>query len=316
MSIRGMRATSARCAGCCERYSDRMRTRTLAVAVLCLAVLLTAPRPSAAWGFEAHRYIMARAIALLPEAIRPFFMRHERAIVEHVIDPDLWRTAGWEAEPPRHFLDMDAYGAPPFPDLPRDYDAAVKRYGEAFVTRNGLLPWRTAEMYGKLVEAFTQKSGYSRENIKFFSSVLTHYISDAHVPFHAVLNYDGQLTRQWGIHARFESELFERFRGRLGVDPKPIVPAGNTRDLTFEVLTASFALTPQILEADLAAVDGRDEYDDEYYTMFFGRTRGILERRLAESITMSASLIAAAWQEAGRPALPVEAPRPVRKVRR
>lgn len=293
-----------------------MRTRGLRVAILCLAALLAAPRPSAAWGFEAHRYIMARAIALLPDAIRPFFTRHERAVVEHAIDPDLWRTAGWEAEPPRHFLDMDAYGEPPFPELPRDYDAAVKRYGKELVTKNGLLPWRTAEVYAKLVEAFTQESSFSRENIKFFSSVLTHYISDAHVPFHAVLNYDGQLTRQWGIHSRFETELFERYRGRLGVDPKPVVPVGNARDLTFDVLAASFALTPQILEADLAAVAGRDDYDDGYFTIFFGRTRGILERRLAESITMSASLIAAAWREAGELALPAETPRTVRKVRR
>ena len=39
-----------------------------------------------------------------------------------------------------------------------------------------------------------QQAPYSRDNIKFFSSVLAHYVADAHVPFHAALNYDGQLT--------------------------------------------------------------------------------------------------------------------------
>ncbi|MGH9373303.1 MAG: hypothetical protein ACRD15_17420, partial [Vicinamibacterales bacterium] len=135
-----------------------------------LTAAVAAPRPALAWGFEAHRFIMARVIPLLPAEIRPFFKRYETAIVEHVIDPDLWRTAGWDAEPPRHFVDMDAYGAHPFTALPRDYDEAVKRYGQEFVTRNGLLPWRAAEFHAKLVEAFTQKAGYSRENIKFFSS--------------------------------------------------------------------------------------------------------------------------------------------------
>ena len=78
--------------------------------------------------------------------------------------------------------------------------------------KNGTLPWRTEEIYKKLVEAFQQKAGYSRDNIKFFSAIIAHYVGDAHVPFHAALNYDGQLTQQWGIHARFESELFERYR--------------------------------------------------------------------------------------------------------
>jgi hypothetical protein len=290
----------------------RNRLSVLLLTVCCVVM----PRPAAAWGFEAHKFIMARVIPLLPAEIRPFFRKYETTIVEHVIDPDLWRTAGWEEESPRHFVDMDAYGPYPFTELPRDYDQAVSRYGRDFVTKNGLLPWRSAEIYGKLVEAFTQKTSYPRENIKFFSSVLTHYVSDAHVPFHAVLNHDGQLTGQVGIHARFESELFERNRAKLRVIPKPIATVGPVRDFVFETLATSFTLAQPILDADKEAVDGRELYDDQYFTMFFSKARPILERRLAESITASASLIAAAWIEAGRPALPLEVPRIERKVRR
>lgn len=290
-----------------------MRARLI---VLLVVAVIATPRPASAWGFEAHKYIMARAIALLPAEIRPFFQRYETTIVEHVIDPDLWRTAGWEEEPPRHFLDLDAYGPYPFANLPRDYTEAVQRHGRDFVEKTGLLPWRTAEMYSKLVEAFTQKAGYSRDNIKFFSSVLTHYVSDGHVPFHAVVNYDGQLTGQHGIHSRFETELFERYRATLRVVPKPVVPISHPRDFIFETLIASFPLTQTVLDADKAAVAGRELYDDRYFTMFFGKVRPILERRLAESITGSASMITAAWIDAGRPALPLEQPRTPRKVRR
>jgi hypothetical protein len=255
-------------------------------------------------------------IPLLPAQIRPFFVKYQTTIVEHVIDPDLWRTAGWEQEPPRHFLDMDAYGPYPFPNFPRDQDEAIKRYGADFVTKNGLVPWRTAEIYQKLVDAFRQQAPYSRDNIKFFSSVLTHYVSDAHVPFHAVLNYDGQLTGQYGIHSRFETELFERYRGALRVLPKPVYPIANARDFIFDALIASFPLAQTALDADKAAVAGRELYDDQYFTLFFGKMRPVLERRLADSITGSASMIAAAWAEAGRPALPLDQPRTARKVRR
>ena len=41
----------------------------------------------------------------------------------------------------------------------------MNRYGREFVDKNGTLPWRTEEIYKKLVDAFTQKSPYSRDNI-------------------------------------------------------------------------------------------------------------------------------------------------------
>ncbi len=199
------------------RYSEAMRRLA---GVLIFLTVLAAPRPAAAWGFDGHKYIMAAVIPRLPAAIRPFFVANQTAIVEHAIDPDLWRTAGWEQEPPRHFVDMDAYGSYPFSDLPHlEADEAVAKHGRAFVDKNGTLPWRAEEIYGKLVEAFRQTSPYARENIKFFSSVLAHYVSDAHVPFHAALNYDGQITRQCGIHSRFESELFQRYRSHLVIGP-------------------------------------------------------------------------------------------------
>jgi hypothetical protein len=290
--------------------------RKITGVVICLFIVACMPRPAAAWGFEAHKFIMARAIPLLPREIRPYFEKYEASIVEHAIDPDLWRTAGWLEEPPRHFVDMDAYGPYPFTAMPHVYDEAVKRYGLEFVLKNGTLPWRSEEIYGKLVEAFTQKAGYSRENIRFFSSVIAHYVADAHVPFHASLNYDGQLTGQWGIHSRFEAELFEQYRSTLTISPRPAAPIANTREFIFETLTASFPLVRTLLDADKAAIAGRDAYDDTYFTLFFSKARPILERRLSDSITGVASVITAAWVEAGRPAVPLDVTRPPRKVRR
>ena len=290
-----------------------MRRLVLATAVLtCLAM----PASADAWGFEVHRYIMARAIPLLPPEIRPFFEAYRTTIVEHAIDPDLWRTAGWEQEPPRHFVDMDAYGPYPFTKMPREYGEAVQRYGRDFVEKNGTLPWRSEEIYRKLVEAFGQRAPYARENIKFFSSVIAHYGSDAHVPFHAALNYDGQLTGQWGIHSRFETELFLRYEKQLKIVPGALVSVPDSRTFIFDTLVASFPFVQQILDADRAAVEGRELYDTEYFDRFFGKVQPILERRLAESIASTASLIAAAWIEAGRPALPVAETRTPRKVRR
>ena len=288
------------------------------VTVTLLAILiLVAPRPAQAWGFEAHKYILGRAIAALPPEIRPFFERYRVTIVEHSVDPDLWRNVGWEAEEgPRHFVDMDAYGPYPFTALPRVYEEAVKQRGEEFVKKYGLLPWRAQEMQNKLAEAFQLKQTYSRDNIKLFSSVVGHYLSDAQVPFHAALNHDGQLTGQWGIHSRFESELFERYRDKLQPPSKPLVRIDNLRDYTFDALVRSYSHVQAILDADKAAVAGREIYDDGYFEIMFQKLKPILEDRLAESVVAVASAITTAWEQAGKPALPPDKPREPRKVRR
>ena len=289
--------------------------RKAVIATIALAVLLL-PRPAAAWGFEAHKYILTHAIKLLPVEIRPYFEKNRDVFVERAIDPDLWRNAGYEQESPNHFVDMDAYGPHPFKDLPHDYDAAVKKYGQEFVTKNGKLPWRTEEMYQKLVEAFAQKAAYSRDNIKYFAAWVGHYAGDAHVPFHAALNHDGQLTFQHGLHSRFETELFERYRDKLNVSAGPVVTVKSPREFMFDSLTASFTFVQTILDADKAAIAGRDVYDDQYFTMFFSKAQPVLEKRLADSIKATASLITAAWIDAGKPPLPLESPRVPRKVRR
>jgi hypothetical protein len=298
------------------KYSSRMR-RQAAAATAALVLLLPAPAVQA-WGFSAHKFITDRAIDLLPQEIRPFFDKYRVTIVEHSIDPDTYRTVGWVAESPRHFLDMDAWGPFPFTAIPHDYKEAVAKRGEAFVLKNGTLPWRAEDMYDRLVESFRQvdRAPYARDNIKLFSSVLSHYVEDSFQPLHANVNYDGQLTGQNGIHSRFETELFERYSARLHVTPAPLPVVRDLREFVFATLADSFQLTEPILAADRAAIDGRDEYDDAYFEAFFAKTQPLLERRLGQTIAGVAAAITTAWTEAGKPAVPPDAPpRPPRKKR-
>jgi hypothetical protein len=293
--------------------------KALPVALAALVLSMFRPAPLTAWGFNGHRFITERAIELLPPEIRPFFQASKVAIVEHSIDPDTYRTMGFTEEPPRHFLDMDAYGPFPFKNLPRDFKEAVAVRGQDFVIKNGTVPWRTEDVYGLLRTAFTELStvGYARENVKLFSSVIAHYVGDSHQPFHAAVNYDGQVTNQQGIHARFETELFDRYRDRLRIAPAPAARIPNVRDFMFTTLTDSFTQVDAILAADLEAVKGRTVYDDGYFAVMFEKTGPIMEKRMSAAITGVASMIMTAWIEAGRPALPVEAPpRPPRPIRR
>ena len=295
-----------------------MRKTSIVTALLFAAMLRASP--AFAWGTVAHRYIMTRAIDLLPRELQPFFTHYRDEIVVRVIDPDLWRSAGWDDDP-NHFLDFGAreFGAFPFADLPRDYDAALEKFGRATLTRLGLLPWRLSEQFGNLrraFEGFTRDLPYAPGDVVLFAAVASHYIQDAHQPFHASINYDGQLTGNHGIHARFERDLFERFQSRLSVKPAPPSATAHARDAAFSALLSSYPLVDAILKADSAAVAGKEVYDDDYFEKLFVAVQPILERRIAESITATASLILGAWEAGGRPALKLQGSRPLEKVRK
>jgi hypothetical protein len=293
--------------------------KVLPLALLALALSAARPAHLGAWGFSGHKFITERAIDLLPPEIRPFFLKFKTTVVEHSIDPDTYRTMGWMEEPPRHFLDMDAYGPFPFKDLPHDYAEAVARRGAEFVTKNGVVAWRAQEIYVQLRDAFKQLStqGYARDNVKLFSSVLAHYTGDSFQPLHAAVNYDGRDTGQIGIHSRFETELFDRYRDKLKIAPAPVMPIPDPREFFFANLADSFSFVDAILASDREAIQGREFYDDAYFAKLYEKSGPIMEKRISGAITGTASLITQAWIDAGKPALSVDEPaRPPRPIRR
>jgi hypothetical protein len=280
-----------------------------AVIVVALLLVVAVPRPAHAWGFSAHKFIVDRAIALLPAEIRPLFEQHRSEVVERAIDPDTWIIAGWEEERPHHFVDMDTpgFGQYPFNELPRDYTTALAKFGAAKMRDAGTLPWTTESVYGSLrraFEAYPRRGNFGPNahlDVILFSAWLAHYVSDAHVPLHGVVNYDGQLTQQWGVHTRWEATLFERYLNQLSLAPKPTAPIKDPRAFVFNALLQDYQLAQTVLKSDRDAIGNRDLYDDAYYQSFFAANKSIMEQRLNDAISAVAAMIAGAWEAAGRP---------------
>ena len=297
-----------------------------AIAVfLGLVALFFVPVSLDAWGMDVHRWITSRAIEGLPPELKPYFAERSAFIIEHSADPDLWRIVGLKGdlgdEDPNHFLDIDGLDGPrPFAHVPRDWSAYVAKYGVDRTNKAGRLPWRAEEIYNIIVARFKDvaKGGqpYAAENAVYASAVLAHYIEDAHQPFHAVINYDGQATNQRGIHSRFETELVLRNKTTLKLAPVTLRPVSNVKDFVFDRIIESEALVERVLAADKAATTGREFYDDAYYAEFLKGSREILERRLSESASGVASVIVAAWTEAGKPAMPPKTPAEPVRIRR
>lgn len=293
----------------------RIAVSTLAGLVL---LILTSAAPSA-WGFDVHRFITNAALDELPAAIRPYYQKHRAFITEHSIDPDLMRTYGVETEEPNHFMDMDAIAPDPFTGIPHEEAEYIRKLGAEKAREYGRVPWRAEEVYNRLVAEFRkpeQNQRMSTNNINALSAALAHYVEDAHVPFHAAVNYDGQATNQRGIHGRFESELFNRFKDRMTLKAAAAPPVMNPRDFIFAKLTESIRLVPAVLAADKAAIQGREFYDDAYFEQFFAGAKPVVERRISEAIGGVAAVITGAWQTAGKPVLPVDDIRTPSRIRR
>ena len=275
-------------------------------------LLFAAASEAGAWGFPGHRLVNGEAARTLPPPLHALFVGNEAWLREHSVDPDLWVIGGREGELPNHFMDLDAFGTYPFADIPPLEADHLARFGVG-ASERGRVPWRVAEVYRDLVAAFAASD---EARVLERAAVLGHYVGDSHVPLHAVLNYDGQLSDQKGVHSRWESELVARFERQIEarVEPGAAVHVDDPAGLVFDVLRESFARAQETLAADRELTGPRDyadtpeddRYDDGYYTRLYEREGESLVSRLDAAATALGSLWLSAWEDAGRPELDTE----------
>jgi hypothetical protein len=245
-----------------------------------------------------------KAVGTLPEPLHRLFEGNAAYLAEHSIDPDLWRAAGKPNEGPNHYLDLDAFGAPPFDQIPRVEAEHLARFGPAASGR-GRVPWRVGEVYRDLVAAFRARDAARALEQ---AAVLGHYVGDSYVPLHAVVDYDGQRAGQAGLHDRWETHLFERFEREIDakVLPPPAARVDDPVSLIFGALRESYAGASEVLASDRASiaqggtVTEEQPYGDAYYTRFYAREGPHLCARLEGAAAALGSLWLTAWEEAGR----------------
>src|SRR5262249_39792081 len=159
---------------------------------------------------EGHQYVARLAVDCLPES--PFKDLLRRNTVWFAVNanyPDRWRNRPDYAENARHFLDTERFGhGRNVLDIPPEYGAVAAAQGYEALRKDGLLPWTVGREYQLLVRALRERRW---EDAMVQAAYLGHYVADAHVPFHATENYDGQLSdpSQKGIHARFEEKVLQ-----------------------------------------------------------------------------------------------------------
>jgi hypothetical protein len=167
------------------------------------------------------------------------------------------------------------------------------------------------------VKAFKEKEG---AKILKLSAEIGHYISDAHVPLHTSSNHNGQHTGQRGIHGFWESRIpellaekeWDFFIGKAAYIKDPgafiwlrVLESAKAVDsvLLFErQLTAAF--TPdQKYAFELRNGQTIKQYSTAFTKQYDELLKGMVERRMRQSIFAVASFWYTAWVDAGQPDL-------------
>ncbi|MER3522489.1 MAG: hypothetical protein C4326_00085 [Ignavibacteria bacterium] len=278
--------------------------RLLVGVVICAALLVVVHVTASGWGSNAHQFINRSVVRHLPNQMI-LFIQDSLFFAQHASDADNRRNSSdtsLYAEGPRHFLDIDDY--PNFQHLPRSLDTLIMLYGWERVKQNGTNPWATIWNYDSLV-AQLRRGDWTRA--KLTAADLGHYVGDAHQPLHNTKNYDGQLTNQRGIHARYESTMLSPtyFLSALTVVPESVFYVQEKLALVFDYILFSNSLVDSILQADLYAksVSGWNgtgtNAPASYYNALWERTRAITLLQMQRGTKHLAALWFSAWVDAG-----------------
>lgn len=265
-----------------------------------MALLFIFSKPSRAWGRNANKLVVNKAIDTLPSDLRDFFESNRAVLIQHVTDP-LDTLAKVPAEKHNHFLFLDKYGRFPFDALPRNYKAAVSKFGKSKLETNGLLPWQIGVYSAKLTDAL--KAG-KWEEARLDAAILANYVAEAHDPFNTTDDFDGKISGQLGVNERFGSTLVDRYGSFFPMRPSDATYISDPTDYAFDSCLTAHGWLENILLADRNSRRGQNAYNDAYYDRFYNQSAAILIRQLSDAATDVGSYWLTSWTNAGKPQLP------------
>jgi hypothetical protein len=291
---------------------NRLARRNSAAVLAAAVVIAVAASAGLAWGAAGHRMAAREAARLVSPELRGFVDANIESILGFANEPDVVAETD-KAEGPNHFFDLDAFGQPPFDEIPATQAAFVERFGAEALAK-GRLPWAAAERYRELVTAF---KGRDYEAAIRNSGWLAHYVADSAMPLHATKNYKGQETGNVifdnagpdrHVHVRYEIGVIEANRRdiaeRIGAMRLRTRPIGDPAASIIANLKDSYRLVDPILEADRKLLAPGEAVEPAYYRSMYEELTFITVGQVAYATQQIASFWQSAWEEAGKPGLP------------
>ncbi len=267
------------------------------------------------WGFFAHKELNRIAVFTLPPQLIGFYKRNIDFIVENSVSADMRRYSQPD-EAPRHYIDLDVYGANALDSMPKYWMEAVKKFTEDTLLAYGINPWHIYKVKNYLTRAFLEKN---HEQILRLSADIGHYIADANVPLHTTENYNGQFTGQRGIHGLWESRLPELFSSQYDLFTGPASYIEDPQGRAWQAIGESHRMLDSVLnlESDISRIFEESRkysyeerggrmvrvYSYEFSEKYHQALDGMVEKRMKSTIKMIGDFWYTSWVDAGQPKL-------------
>ena len=251
-----------------------------------------------AWGERGHRIVNAAAVNNLPEPLKSYFRARIGYLVEHASDPDYLARENPQ-ERPHHYTEVEAYDSCPFAAFRAQF-VDGRRGPSGAQLAHGDSVWQIEQFTLQLSKDLQRRRWKESDRDAVFAA---HYACDLTQPLHTVVNYDGQLTRQAGIHARFETMLVNALADGWLLKPQPAVNEPDLRARIFREYVDSYNQRQLIFAADRIALDGHTYLDPQVLRAFIQIDGLLARKRLEAAASFVSSLWYTAWVRAGKPAL-------------
>ena len=244
------------------------------------------------WGWDAHRYINEKAVNYLPSEMA-FWQAQQSFLRQHSVDPDQDNNPGYY-----HYIDIDVYPAFFNGTLPHEWAAMVSQYGYNNVVNNGTVPW-VIEQWSDSLSSLMQQGKWTQA--WQVAAELGHYVADAHQPLHLTENYNGQLTGNYGIHSRYETQMISPYLSSLSLPNGNAQYWQNPLDSVFAWIDLIYPYVADIMAADSTTAI----QDPSYSTVYYNRLWQLLEVQTTDAIHRAildlASIWYTSWVNAGSP---------------
>jgi hypothetical protein len=244
------------------------------------------------WGWEAHRYINEHAVDYLPPEMS-FFQDHLGYIREHSADPDTDPLPGYY-----HYIDIDYYPEFFAGTLPHDLDNLIALYNISIVNNNGIVPWIVEEWTDSL-SALMAAGQWN--DVWQVAAELGHYVADSHQPLHLTMNYNGQLTGNYGIHSRYETTMVNQYLSQIPLPTGMGIYWPNVIDSVFAYIDETYPRVDSIMIADDHADAQDPNYGSTYYSILWQELEKLTTLSIQSAIIDLASIWRTAWENAGSP---------------
>jgi hypothetical protein len=137
------------------------------------------------------------------------------------------------------------------------------------------------------------------------------------MPLHTTKNYLGQLSGNTvlqekganrSVHHRLEWGLLEMFPehyDNISGQPGNVRKIDDVLEMSWTAVKDAYGLVPDVLSADGKASEEDSGFASAYYGKFDESVRSLVVRQLKRSQELVASVWLSAWDDAGRPELPL-----------